>query len=99
MELVAEESINAEDKWALCPDCQGRGRRNMGLSKKMRRRYEKELAEFEKAGGEGMAPVSPKAHLSVCEICNGSGLQRSAEFPAVDTENLPRLAIIGGGIG
>lgn len=87
------------NNWAMCLECQGRGRRNMGLSKKLRRRYQKELDQFERMQRVGAAPVRPQAHLSVCVNCNGSGLMPSASFPRADTENYPHIAIIGGGIG
>ena len=90
---------NAGECWAMCPDCQGRGRRSRRLSKKVRRNYQRELDEFEKNNSGGLAPIRPKGHLDACLICNGSGLVPAAHFPVVDTENYPHVAIIGGGIG
>ena len=53
--------------------------------------------QFEQHGGA--APDRPKAHLSVCQGCLGSGLNAADHPPAADTENYPHVAIIGGGIG
>jgi 2-polyprenyl-6-methoxyphenol hydroxylase-like FAD-dependent oxidoreductase len=55
--------------------------------------------EFKKTKGEGIVPVRPKAHLSTCLTCGGSGLLPSNSPPIADTKNYPHVAIIGGGIG
>jgi salicylate hydroxylase len=83
----------------MCPDCQGRGRRSRRLSKKVRRNYQNELDTFEKNNIAGAAPVRPKGHLDACMCCTGSGIVAATNFPEVDTENYPHVAIIGGGIG
>ena len=85
--------------WTLCQKCHGRGKKNKGLRKKTRLRYQRELEQFEKSKSEGAAPTRPKSHLDTCLVCNGSGLIHAAIQPLVDTENYPHLAIIGGGIG
>ncbi len=87
------------DKWAVCPGCQGRGRKTRRLTKKVRLRHQRALDQFEKTQCDGPAPVRPKGHLYPCTDCEGSGLIRSASDPLVDTENYPHVAIIGGGIG
>ncbi|MGO5000180.1 FAD-dependent oxidoreductase [Oceanisphaera sp. W20_SRM_FM3] len=63
----------------------------------MKLSYQAALAQFEKHGGS--APARPKAHLSSCPSCGGSGLIKADRPPAPDTENYPTVAIIGGGIG
>lgn len=63
----------------------------------MKLSYQAALTQFEKHGGS--APVRPKAHLSSCPSCGGSGLIPAVHPPAADTENYPTVAIIGGGIG
>lgn len=90
---------NEETNWAICPECQGRGKKSQRLSKKVRLRYQTALDLFEKTKGEGTAPVRPKAHLITCLNCSGSGLLRSASPVLPDKENYPHIAIIGGGIG
>ena len=85
--------------WTICQKCEGQGRKSSRIPKKVRLRYQEELVKFEKAKGEGRAPVSPKAHLSGCLNCNGSGLVMSSTPPLADKENYPHVAIIGGGIG
>ena len=90
---------NSTASWTICQECQGRGKKSRGLSKKVRRLYKMALDEFEKTKGEGMAPVHPKGHLHSCLKCYGSGLVGSDSHPIADKENYPHLAIIGGGIG
>lgn len=85
--------------WTVCPECQGRGKKSQRLSKKVRIRYQTALDQFEKTKGEGITPVRPKAHQSLCLNCSGSGLLPSDCPPAADRENYPHVAIIGGGIG
>jgi 2-polyprenyl-6-methoxyphenol hydroxylase-like FAD-dependent oxidoreductase len=85
--------------WAACPHCQGRGKKSRRLRKKVRLQYQKELAAFEKAKGNGPAPVRPKGHLDDCADCAGSGLVRAVNHPVADVENYPHVAIIGAGIG
>lgn len=94
-----EKAENERAGWTVCPECQGRGKKSQRLSKKVKLRYQTALHQFKKTNGEGIAPVRPKAHLSLCLNCSGSGLIPSASFPAADKENYPHVAIIGGGIG
>ena len=54
---------------------------------------------FEKSNIVGSAPIRPKAHLTLCNHCTGSGLISVIHPPKVDTENFPHVAIIVGGIG
>jgi len=91
-----------ENYWNICTECKGRGKVSKRLRKKVRLRYQRELALFEKNNCEGAAPLRPKPHLDACSNCKGSGLIRSTIQTFVDgpdTENYPHLAIIGGGIG
>jgi 2-polyprenyl-6-methoxyphenol hydroxylase-like FAD-dependent oxidoreductase len=96
---MKKEDIN----WAMCLACQGRGKKSKGLRKKVKLRYQKALAQFEKAVSEGfvnegVAPVRPKGHLHTCLNCHGTGLVESASEVLADSR-YPHLAIIGGGIG
>jgi 2-polyprenyl-6-methoxyphenol hydroxylase-like FAD-dependent oxidoreductase len=97
--LEAEKVQNIESNWAICQECQGRGKKRQRISKKVRLRYQKELDIFEKTNGDGIAPVPPKGHLNQCSACSGSGLLLSDDHPEVDKEKYPHVAIIGGGIG
>ncbi|MEH6588796.1 MAG: NAD(P)/FAD-dependent oxidoreductase [Halioglobus sp.] len=90
---------NEDVNWIVCLKCHGRGKKSKGLRKKTRRRYLRELDQFEKTSGESSPPVRPKGHLEICLNCKGSGLVHSATPPLPDKENYPHLAIIGGGIG
>jgi len=97
--LQVERANNEEDHWTICLECQGRGRKNRRLTKKVRDRYQRALQQFEERQSEGPEPVRPKGHLDSCPGCQGCGLVRSASAPLVDQENYPHLAIIGAGIG
>ena len=89
---------NKQNYWTVCLRCQGRGKKSKGISKKLKRRYQNELQQFESTKF-GLAPVPPKGHLELCQNCNSSGLVRSAVQLPPDNKNYPHIAIIGGGIG
>ncbi|MDF3127624.1 NAD(P)/FAD-dependent oxidoreductase [Kiritimatiellaeota bacterium B1221] len=90
---------NPKQNWKTCEVCRGRGKRIRKLRKKVRLRYQKELAEYEKKQGKGEPPARPKGHPYACLDCGGTGLVPCAAPPVPDTGNFPRVAIIGGGIG
>lgn len=90
---------NKKANWTICPECKGRGKKSQKLKKKVRLNFQRELEEFEKSDKLGKIPVRPKAHLSSCLNCSGSGLILSDNHPIPDSENYPNVAIIGGGIG
>ncbi|WP_339837242.1 NAD(P)/FAD-dependent oxidoreductase [uncultured Flavobacterium sp.] len=90
---------NKKANWTICPECKGRGKKSQKLKKKVRLNFQKELEAFEKSDKQGIAPIKPKAHLSSCLNCSGSGLILSDNRPIPDSENYPNVAIIGGGIG
>jgi 2-polyprenyl-6-methoxyphenol hydroxylase-like FAD-dependent oxidoreductase len=85
--------------WRSCNNCQGRGTRRKKIRKAIKAQYLARLSQFEKNGGLGIRPSSPKGHQTLCENCNGSGLVEVLEAPMADANNYPSLAIIGGGIG
>ena len=85
--------------FTACTECLGLGKKKRRIKKSLRLRYQSELELFEKTNGEGTAPTRPEAHLYICPVCLGSGVIPSDSFPMADTENLPNVAIIGGGIG
>lgn len=90
---------NKEDKWINCPDCYGQGRQSRRLPKKARKQFQKLLDAYERSNQEGPAPERPLGHQHVCKSCEGCGLVRSDKHLDVDAENLPNVAIVGGGIG
>ncbi len=94
-----EKVIHEEGYWTTCPDCRGSGKKSRKVRKNIRLRYQIALQQFEKAKGEGTAPVRPKGSLITCLNCNGSGLVHSTAPPVADIQNYPHLAIIGAGIG
>ncbi|WP_198341869.1 FAD-dependent oxidoreductase [Oceanisphaera avium] len=63
----------------------------------MRLSYQAAVVHFEKHGGP--IPLRPKAHLSSCPNCEGTGLIAAAQPPLPDSDHYPNVAIIGGGIG
>lgn len=95
MKKAGNEGIN----WTICQECNGRGKKSRGVSKKTRLHYLTALDQFERTNDGGKAPVRPKSHLYLCPNCSGSGLVASTSHNIPDTENYPHVAIIGGGIG
>ncbi|RKR05724.1 2-polyprenyl-6-methoxyphenol hydroxylase-like FAD-dependent oxidoreductase [Flavobacterium sp. 90] len=93
------EVENNETSWIICEECQGRGKKSRGITRKAKLRYQNALAQFEKTNGETIAPITPKGHQHICPKCSGSGLIPSENPPVADTKNYPHVAIIGGGIG
>ena len=84
--------------WAMCPDCQGRGKRSRRLRKKVRLDYQKAMTAFEQGIGD-QEPERPKGHLESCNRCAGSGLLPVDQEVTPNQEQYPHVAIIGGGIG
>jgi len=93
------EVENKEACWTICPECHGRGRKNLKLRKKSKLRYQTAITEFEKTKSEEKASVRPKITQYLCDNCNGSGLIQAPSYPVADRENFPHVAIIGAGIG
>lgn len=86
-------------RWTVCTECAGQGKKKQRIRKSIRIRYEKALEEYEKSGGAIPAPVRPHAHLYPCATCYGTGLIPAEDFPVPDHEKFPHVAVIGGGIG
>ncbi|CAN5365058.1 NAD(P)/FAD-dependent oxidoreductase [soil metagenome] len=97
--MSIEKVKNKGNYWTICQDCQGRGKRSRKIRKQVRLRYQAAFDQYEKAMGEGPAPVRPKGQLYTCLNCKGSGLVHADHHPVADKENYPHVAIIGGGIG
>ncbi|PKG37476.1 FAD-dependent monooxygenase [Psychromonas sp. Urea-02u-13] len=95
MNTLKNEALN----WTICLECQGRGQKTKRLRKKVRLNYQRALEKFENTNGEGLAPVRPKGHLYDCLNCHGAGVVHCESAVIADNENLPHIAIIGGGIG
>ena len=83
----------------MCLECQGRGKKSRGLTKKARLQYQLTLDNLKKTNCEEAPPIRPKGHLHSCLKCSGLGLIPALNPPAADTKNYPHLAIIGAGIG
>ncbi|MDO8316142.1 MAG: FAD-dependent monooxygenase, partial [Flavobacterium sp.] len=61
----------------MCLECQGRGKKSRGLTKKARLQYQLALDYFKKSNSEGTPPIPPKGHQHTCLKCSGSGLIQS----------------------
>lgn len=85
--------------WTACTKCKGLGKQKLRLRKKVRLEYQKALSEFEKSNKKGKAPIKPKANLTPCTNCSGTGLINTSTVPIPDNDRYPHVAIIGGGIG
>lgn len=92
---MQNEAIN----WAVCPNCKGSGKKSQKLRKKVRLNYQREVEQFENSKTKGVAPIRPKAHVSSCLHCAGSGLFQDANPPISNSDDYPHVAIIGAGIG
>ena len=79
-----EKLENSFTCWTVCHNCKGQGQKN-------RKQPKKSLIQQENI-------VSKNKQIS-CKKCLGAGLVPSINFPKIDTENYPNIAIIGGGIG
>lgn len=99
LNIEIEKVENKEVYWTICPECQGRGKKNYKLRKNAKIRYQIACAEYEKTQSEGNASVRPKITQYLCDDCSGSGLISASEPPNTDSENYPHVAIIGAGIG
>lgn len=88
---------NEKTYWSICPECKGQGKIRGRLRKKVKLRYQSALNEFEKTNDT--APVPPENPLLLCLNCIGTGIIQATNFPFIDKENYPTVAIIGGGIG
>lgn len=79
-----EKLENSVTNWTVCQNCKGQGKKNRRQTKKL-------LIQQEK--------VATKNEQIACKNCLGSGILPSVNFPQVDNENYPHVAIIGAGIG
>ena len=83
----------------FCMKCWWRWKVTLAITKRARRRYKKNLEQFN-AGVEGVSePKILEPHIDNCIVCAGSWLESSDAFPKIDTDNYPHIAIIGAGIG
>jgi hypothetical protein len=101
-EFAGDDLNKVENKkayWTICPNCCGRGKKNLRLRQKARLRYQTATNEFEKNQAEGKASIRPKVPQYLCDHCSGSGLIPATSPPIANSENYPHVAIIGAGIG
>ena len=79
-----EKLENSVTSWTVCQNCKGQGKKN-------RKQPKNSFVEQESI-------VSKNEQIS-CKKCLSSGLIASTNFPQIDAENYPNIAIVGGGIG
>ncbi|AZQ44437.1 FAD-dependent oxidoreductase [Nonlabens ponticola] len=84
--------------WTVCPSCKGRGSTRGRIKKKAKLDYQRKLETYLQSNQLGYAPIKPRAILSTCKNCQGSGLVKSGE-PTPINNDLPQVAIVGAGIG
>jgi salicylate hydroxylase len=94
-----KEVENKKNHWAICPNCQGCGKKYLKLRKHARLRYQIAMEEYKKNQLEKKPCTRPKITQYLCENCKGSGLISSPNCVKPDNVNLPHVAIIGAGIG
>ena len=81
--------------WSVCTVCRGGGKRTRKPSPRVRRRYKRALRD---ASPSDEPPKPPVDHIEDCAGCRGSGLVEAVTTIAPNTK-IPRVAIVGGGIG
>ncbi|MGB0895765.1 MAG: FAD-dependent oxidoreductase [Flavobacteriaceae bacterium] len=86
------------NKWTVCIECKGLGKKRQKVKKKHRREYQLALDAYMQSDKNGQMPIKPKGHLAICKYCKGTGLTSSNEYPKPD-DMYPHVAIIGAGIG
>lgn len=79
-----EKLENSFASWSVCQNCKGQGKKNRRQTKKLPIQQDNIVTKNE--------------HIA-CKSCLGSGILSSVNFPQVDNENYPHVAIIGAGIG
>ncbi len=79
-----EKLENSCTSWTVCQNCKGQGKKNQRQTKKLPIQQDN---------------IVTKNEQIACKSCLGSGILPSVNFPQVDNENHPHLAIIGAGIG
>lgn len=98
-QIISNKMKRKSTFWAICTECEGEGKKKRRIKKSVRLRYQTKLDAFEKNKDQAIAPVRPEAAHYTCLKCAGSGLITSESFLVPSHENLPHIAIIGGGIG
>lgn len=91
--------MKAVDKWCVCQECKGQGKKRNRLKKKVKIQYQKNLEEYNTKNHTSNPPIKPRGSLNICKKCQGSGLTKTDVLPLVDKQKFPNVAIIGGGIG
>ncbi len=79
-----EKLENSFTCWTVCQNCKGQGKKNQKHPKKAIIQQDNIVSKNEQIA---------------CKSCLGSGILPSVNFPQVDNENYPHVAIIGAGIG
>lgn len=90
---------STEIYWQSCKHCKGQGTIRQKVRKKIKLQYQQLLENYFLDPQNNHKPTNPKGHLSTCNKCNGTGLQKTNTSPTPNTAQYPTIAIIGAGIG
>ena len=83
-----------KQQWSVCDTCQSHGRIMRGPSKRLTRKYHRELKYFQNNPNNAVKPTKPMQHPDLCPKCGGTGLLASDKVTPVDNA-LPHIAIVG----
>lgn len=97
--MEVEKEGNIKTYFTSCEDCAGIGKKTRKISKKARLQYQISLEKYSTSTSNQIVPTPPIGQKYSCKTCNGTGILTSVNEIQPDTENLPHVAIIGGGIG
>jgi 2-polyprenyl-6-methoxyphenol hydroxylase-like FAD-dependent oxidoreductase len=87
------EKLDASN-WSVCEECKG-----LGKKKRVIRHAPKNRQRNSTNSTQPSEITSPKFHSENCMACAGKGLLEAVNPPAAQTNQYPKIAIIGGGIG
>jgi salicylate hydroxylase len=93
MSAATSESNNNRPPLTVCSKCRGEGKIIQIASKKARKRHKLSDQQQQQA---------PPLRIDGCKICGGSGLvdlQQDEDFSIPAKDNMPHVAIVGGGLG
>lgn len=83
--------------WSVCLECEGLGSRSPKHHPKVLLRKKNALEYFKKMNPNEPIPSRFIEKLYKCKDCDGTGIVTSEKHP-LPNENLPKVAIVGGGI-
>jgi 2-polyprenyl-6-methoxyphenol hydroxylase-like FAD-dependent oxidoreductase len=85
--------------WTVCLECDGLGNCTPKHHPKVLLRKQRAVEYHQKKFPGEPIPEKLKEKLYKCSNCDGAGVVQSEKHQEADFEKLPRVAIVGGGIG